>query len=218
MNISRDELARGGVFAFYKPKGPTSNAFLNQIRRLTGVKKVGHAGTLDPLASGVLVVGIGPTGTKRLADLAGGEKQYIAKIKLGFESASDDEEGEKKEINPLLKPSREEIEQAFPKFIGEIKQVPPALSAVKVRGEEAYKRARRGEIFNVGAHSVEIKEIEILDYDFPYLTISVTTGPGVYIRSLARDLGRELGTGAYLTELERIRVDNFTAALSTRLP
>ncbi len=218
MNFSPDELARGGIFAFYKPKGPTSNAFLNQIRRLTGTRKVGHAGTLDPLASGVLVVGIGTDATRRLSDEVGKEKEYVAKIKLGYESLTDDEEGEKKEINPSKIPTLEEIENALKKFIGEIKQVPPAMSAAKVRGEEAYKRARRGEVFNVGAHSVEIKNIEILRYDFPQLALNVITGPGVYIRSLARDLGRELGTGAYLTDLERVRIGDFIAAGAVRLP
>jgi tRNA pseudouridine55 synthase len=218
MDFSRDELSSGGIFAFYKPKGPTSNAFLNQIRRLTGVQKIGHAGTLDPLAAGVLVVGIGAEFTKQLHDIVGKEKEYIAKIKFGYESSTDDEEGEKKEVNSSKVPSLAEIESALSKFIGDIKQVPPAMSAAKVRGEEAYKRARRGEKFSVGAHSVEIKTIKILDYDFPYLTISVITGPGVYIRSLARDLGHELKTGAYLADLERIRVGDFTAERSVRLP
>jgi len=231
MDFSRDELARlrgavarygeaearGGIFSFYKPKGPTSHAFLNQIRKLTDTRRIGHAGTLDPLASGVLVVGIGAESTKRLSDIVEKEKEYIAKIKFGYESSTDDEEGEKKEINPLLKPSRAEIEETFLKFIGNIKQVPPAFSAAKVRGERAHRRARRGEKFNVGAHSVEIKEIKIIDYNFPFLTLSVTTGPGVYIRSLARDLGRELKTGAYLAELERIRVGDFTADRSISL-
>lgn len=217
MDFSRDELASGGIFAFYKPKGPTSHAFLNQIRRLTGVRRVGHAGTLDPLASGVLVVGIGAEFTKKLADIVGKEKEYIAKIKFGYESSTDDEEGEKKEINSSKVPSRAEIESALSRFVGDIKQVPPIMSAAKVRGEEAYKRARRGEKFSVGAHSVEIKAIKIMDYNFPYLTLSVTTGPGVYIRSLARDLGRELETGAYLANLERVRVGDFTADRSVRL-
>ena len=217
MDISKEELAKGGLFALYKPKGPTSNAFLNQVRRLTGVRKIGHAGTLDPLASGVLVVGIGSESTRKLSDMVGKEKEYIAKIKFGYESSTDDEEGEKKEVDPSKIPERAEIENAFPKFIGDIQQVPPMMSAAKVRGEEAYKRARRGENFNVGAHSVEIKSIKILDYNSPYLTLSVTTGPGVYIRSLARDLGRELGSGAYLADLERVRVGDFTADLSVRL-
>ena len=198
------------VFAVYKPKGISSNALLEEIRRITGKKKVGHAGTLDPLASGVLVVGIGREATKKLGEEVKKEKEYIAKIRLGVESATDDEEGIKTEHAIQKIPQKNDIENAVKKFIDKITQVPPAYSAIKIKGKEAYKLARKGIEVKLEPRTVEIKEIEILDYEWPYLSIRVVTGSGVYIRSLARDIGDELGVGGYIAELERTRVGDFT--------
>lgn len=198
------------IFAVYKPKGISSNALLEQMRHATGIKKIGHAGTLDPLASGVLVVGIGREATKKLGEFVKKEKEYIAKIRLGRESTTDDEEGVKTEHVVSLPPKKDVIEQIIKKCIGEIMQKPPAYSAVKIKGKEAYKLARKGIGVSLPPRKVEIKEIEILDYEWPYLSIRVVTGSGVYIRSLARDIGNELGTGGYLAELERTRVGDFT--------
>lgn len=213
-----------GIFAVYKPKGPTSNDVLNQLRRRTGIKKIGHAGTLDPLASGVLVVGIGREATKQLGRIVKKEKEYLAKIKLGETSTTDDEEGEKTKTLPFLhtpvgqngkgrvtSPNLEEIREVVAKFEGRILQNPPIYSAVKVSGKEAYKLARQGKIPQLEPRKVEIKEIEILKYEWPYLELRVVTGPGVYIRALARDLGQALKTGGYLAELERTRVGDFTS-------
>jgi len=198
-----------GIFAVYKPKGPTSHDVIERLRKETGIKKIGHAGTLDPLASGVLVVGVGREATKRLATIVKKEKEYLAVIKLGETSTTDDEEGQKKESPISKKPNYKEVERVVQKFEGKILQTPPAYSAVKIKGKEAYKLARRGQKPNLGPRPVEIKEIKILKYQWPYLKLKVTTGPGVYIRSLARDIGRELETGAYLAELERTRVGDF---------
>jgi len=218
MNLSIDELAAGGTFAFWKPKGPSSHIFLNQIRRLTGVRRIGHAGTLDPLASGILVVGIGSKFTKLLSISVGKEKEYVAKIKLGYESSTDDEEGEKTPVDPKLEPTLAEIEKELHKFIGVISQIPPKISAIKINGKAAYKRTRNGEVFEMEPRKIEIKDIELVSYEWPYVVLRVVTGPGAYIRALARDLGRELGTGAYLADLERSRIGEFTSENAIYLP
>lgn len=198
------------ILAIWKPRGPTSNDVVLEVKRITGGEKVGHAGTLDPLAEGVLVVGIGREATKKLGEAVKKEKEYIADIKLGEGSSTDDEEGEKNAFDVRTKPTLENIEVTLPKFIGHIKQIPPVYSAVKIGGREAYKFARRGEKPVLLERDAEIKKIEILSYEWPRLELRVVTGPGVYIRALARDIGRELRTGAYLAGLKRTRVGYFT--------
>lgn len=199
-----------GIFAVYKPKGVTSFEVIQEIKKLTGEKKVGHAGTLDPLAKGVLVVGVGREATKKLKEFVLGDKEYIGSIRLGAVSPTDDAEGPL-EIKPVLKrPSKTQITKILNKFVGKIKQTPPAYSAVKIKGERAYRLARAGKSVKLRPRSVTIKHIEMVGYRWPYLCIRVVTGPGVYIRALARDIGKELKTGAYLADLERVRVGNFT--------
>ena len=199
-----------GIFPIWKPKGPSSNQVLEELRKITGVRKIGHAGTLDPLASGVLIVGIGKKATKRLKEFIGKEKEYLAQIRLGIESTTDDEEGEKRKIPVSQPPTLEEIEKTLACFVGEISQTPPLFSAVKVKGVEAYKLARKGQIPKLKPRKVLIKKIEILNYQWPDLWLRVVTGPGVYIRSLARDLGKKLKTGGYLKNLKRTRVGSFS--------
>jgi tRNA pseudouridine55 synthase len=196
------------IIGIYKPKGLTSFDVVRIIKKITG-KKVGHAGTLDPLASGVLVIGIGRQGTKKLKEIVLHEKEYIAKIKLGQISKTDDEEGDKVTKEVLKIPEIDDIKRVIKNFIGKIKQVPPLYSAIKIKGKEAYKYARQGKKIKLKAREVQIKSIEILKYSWPFLEIKVVCGPGVYIRSLARDIGEKLATGAYLADLERTRVGNF---------
>ncbi|MCL5017361.1 MAG: tRNA pseudouridine(55) synthase TruB [Patescibacteria group bacterium] len=199
------------IFAFYKPKGITSNDAVQRVKRLIGVRgaKIGHAGTLDPLAQGVLVIAVGREATKTINDVVKKEKEYIAEITLGSESSTDDAEGEKTEIKFVKKPEIGDIKKILPEFIGKIKQTPPIYSAIKVSGKEAYKYARKGQPVEMQPREVEVKNIEILDYAWPILKIKVLTGPGTYIRSLARDIGKKLGTGGYLSFLERTRVGDF---------
>lgn len=197
------------IYGVYKPAGPTSHDVVDEIRKITGEQRVGHAGTLDPLARGVLVVGVGREATKKLKEIVAAEKEYIAKIRLGVTSTTDDEEGEKREMEIQRPPAHEETEQALKNFEGRIQQVPPNFSAVKIKGREAYKLARRGENVSLKPRIVEIKSISLVEYQWPFVTLRVVTGPGVYIRSLARDLGTKLRTGGYLADLERIRVGQF---------
>jgi len=196
------------IVGIIKPKGPTSNDIVQKVKKITG-KKVGHAGTLDPLASGVLVLGIDKD-TKRLNEVVKKEKEYVATFKFGAYSTTDDEEGEKTEIEVKEIPNREKVEEIVKEFIGEISQIPPKYSAVKIKGKEAYKLARKGEDISLEPRIVKIEKIEILGYDYPLLEVKIVTGPGVYIRSLARDIGEKLKVGGYMAELERTRVGNYT--------
>jgi tRNA pseudouridine55 synthase len=196
------------IFAVWKPKGPTSHDMVDRVRRATGERRVGHAGTLDPLAEGVLVIATGKS-TKLLNSIVNKEKEYIATIKLGEWSATDDAEGAKTTVDSQSQPTTADILKAIPAFVGEIDQVPPAYSAVKVAGKRAYKAARRGEVPELKPRRVLVKELKLMSYEWPYLKIKAVTGSGVYIRSLARDIGRTLGTGGYIAALERVRIGDF---------
>lgn len=197
------------IVPIFKPKGPTSFNIISQVKKVTGIKKVGHAGTLDPLASGVLVIGIGRDSTRKLFRELEKEKEYEVLIKLGESSETDDEEGEKRVWEVAGIPKVPEVSQALKKFIGEIWQMPPVYSSVSRGGVRAYKDAREGRKVILGKRQVLIKEIEILEYEYPLLKLRVLTGPGVYIRSLARELGEELGVGGYVKELVRTRVGEY---------
>lgn len=197
------------IFAIYKEKGPTSHDVIDNLRKITGVKKIGHAGTLDPLASGVLVVGIGREATKQLHKVVKKEKEYLACIKLGETSETDDEEGMKTKKKVKKVPNLKLIEKAANKFIGDISQIPPRFSAVKIKGQKAYIMARMDVKFKLKPRKVRIKKIKIKSYKWPHLKLKLTTGPGAYIRSLARDIGEELGCGGYLADLLRTRVGEY---------
>lgn len=198
-----------GIFAIIKPKGPTSHDVVNELRRITKERKIGHAGTLDPLAQGVLVVAVGSSFTKKLKNYLIKEKEYVATIELGKESNTDDEEGIKKVINDIKKPTLKDIQKTLINFQGKIMQVPPQFSAIKINGSRAYQLARKQKNVNLKPRLIEVKNIEIIQYIYPKLVLKIVTGPGVYIRSIARDLGKELETGAYLKELKRTRVGDF---------
>ena len=171
--------------------------------------KVGHGGTLDPLASGVLVVLIGKA-TKMCDEVMAGVKGYLTTVDLSQVSTTDDLEGEKTEMVPESIPTLAEVEAACAKWVGDVMQAPPPYSAIKVNGQRAYALARKGEEVVLPARPIRIDSIEIVSYDWPMLTIDVVCGKGTYIRSLGRDIGRELGAGGMLTALRRTRVGRFT--------
>lgn len=206
--MKQDEDKR--IAAVFKPVGMTSHDVVDGIRAVTGIKRVGHAGTLDPLASGVLVVGIGRNATKDLARITDEEKEYRVTIELGRTSITDDAEGEKTTIPVSEPPDREKVKEVVKNFIGEIRQVPPAYSAVFVKGKRAYKLARRGKEVVLPPRIVSIKNIELLEYTYPLVKLNVVCGKGTYIRTLARDIGKALGTGGFVSALERTRVGSFT--------
>jgi tRNA pseudouridine55 synthase len=193
-----------GILIVDKPRGITSHDVVGRIRRLLQTRKVGHAGTLDPAAEGVLVLGIGRA-TKLLGELTGHSKRYAAHVVLGAGSESGDIEG------PLIEhpmsfpsPSEEEVRDALRRFIGDIGQIPPAHSALKVDGQPLYRRARHGTVVDVPTRRVRIDRIDLLDYRYPDVYLDIRCSAGTYIRSLARDLGEALGASAYLHALVRI--------------
>lgn len=196
-----------GVFAIYKPKGWSSYDVIRRLKRETGEKKIGHGGTLDPFAEGVLVVGIGREGTKQLGIILKNTlKTYQGVIVFGASSTTDDPEGVITVQENFVMPSKEAIEEACKKFIGEIWQTPPIYSAVKLQGQPAYKRVRRGEEVVLQPKKIFLRKIKILEYYPPRVKIEVTCGSGVYIRALARDIAEALGTKGYLEELVRTRI------------
>ncbi len=199
-----------GIIAVWKPAGMSSHDVINRVRRASGIRTVGHAGTLDPLARGVLVIGVGRMATRRLADEVRKEKEYVTTVRLGVTSSTDDEEGEKAPHEVSAVPSREDVEAAARKFVGEIMQVPPVYSALKIKGKPAYAYAREGKAPVMEARPVTVKEMQVLSYDYPDIRLRAVTGAGVYVRSLARDMGEVLGTGGYMADLERTRVGEFT--------
>lgn len=203
----------GAIFAIDKPYGMSSFGALAHVRFLiskkVGVKRVktGHAGTLDPLATGVLVICTGRA-TKQIELLQYDTKEYTATLQLGATTASYDKEHTVNMTYPTRHITREKVEQALAQFIGDVPQVPPTYSAVKVGGDRAYKLRRRGEEVELKAKLVRIDEIELTDFDAEKMQMSIRAvcGKGTYIRSLARDIGRALGSGAFLTALRRTRV------------
>ena len=199
-----------GIGAFYKPESISSFGFLKILKKYFQEKKIGHGGTLDPFAKGVLVVGIQRKYTKMLSQvLKNSEKEYLAKIYLGKISSTDDPEGKLQDFKFPKIPQKNEVEDILKNFEGEILQKPPKFSAIKVDGKRSYKLTREGKDFNLKERKVFIKKIELINYSFAELVIKVICGSGVYLRSLARDIGISLGTGAYLKELERERVGDF---------
>jgi tRNA pseudouridine55 synthase len=198
-----------GVIAIHKPPGITSRDALDFVQRLVWPEKAGHAGTLDPIASGVLVVCVGPI-TRLIERIQELPKQYQADFELGVTSPSDDSETEWKPVvdAPIL--TRAEIEAALPKFLGTIDQVPPIYSAVKVDGRRAYNLARAQQELTLTARPVEIHRLRIMDYDYPRLKLEIDCGSGTYVRSLGRDLALELGTGAIMTGLVRTMIGPLT--------
>lgn len=194
----------------WKPKGPTSHDVVDAVRRITEKRRVGHAGTLDPMAEGVLVIGVGRDATRQLKEIVGQEKEYVATVWLGATSTTDDAEGEITQTQNAERSVRGEIENVLKQFVGAISQTPPTYSAVKIRGTPAHRRVRRGEDVQLEPRTIDIKAIELLGYEWPELELRIVCGPGTYIRALARDIGRALGTGGYLTRLTRTRVGAHT--------
>ncbi|WP_018464871.1 tRNA pseudouridine(55) synthase TruB [Segatella paludivivens] len=206
----------GEVFAIDKPYHITSFGALAHVRYVLshelGYKvKIGHAGTLDPLATGVLILCTGKA-TKRIEEFQGHTKEYTAILQLGATTVSYDMEHEENEHFPTEHITRELIISKLKQFIGDIEQVPPTYSAVKINGDRACDLRRAGEEVTLRTKNVHIDEIEVTDFDAEkmLLSIHVVCGKGTYIRALARDLGRALGSGAYLTALRRTRVGDFT--------
>lgn len=198
-----------GVAIVDKPADWTSHDVVAKVRRLAGTRKVGHAGTLDPMATGVLVLGIGK-GTKLLGHLALTEKEYTGTIRLGATTNTDDAEGEETSRTDAGGVAEEDARRAAAALTGEIMQIPPQVSAIKVNGRRAYKSARAGESVELKARPATVSEfaVDAVRREGPFLDLDVrvTCSSGTYIRALARDMGEALGVGGHLTRLRRTRV------------
>ena len=211
------DLIAGATIALDKPLTWSSFSLVNKFRyeacRFLGIRKlkVGHAGTLDPLATGVMILCTGKH-TKQISQLQEGRKEYIADIRLGQTTPTYDMESEPDAFFPTDHITRELVLERLQGFVGIIEQVPPAFSAVKVDGKRAYDLARKGRDFELKAKTLVIDEIELLDYTLPDIQIRVVCSKGTYIRALARDIGLALGSGGHLTALRRTRVGEFTLA------
>jgi len=196
-----------GILIVDKEKRMTSHDVVNIVRRKFGIKKVGHAGTLDPNATGVLVLLLGKA-TKLSASFLNQDKEYIATMKLGEKTDSGDCEGEVISRKTVVLTDRE-IEKTIGDFGGELEQVPPMMSAKRVKGKRLYKMARRGICIERDPVKVFVKDIKVLELSLPLVVFSVICSKGTYIRQLASDIGDELGCGAHLTDLQRTRSGSF---------
>lgn len=206
-----------GILLIDKPREWTSFDVVNYIRKMVATRegkkpknvKVGHTGTLDPLATGLLVILVGKEYTRRASELSKQDKTYEVTMKLGEASTTGDEEGEKTAVSDK-RPSRGEIEAALQQFTGEIMQTPPAFSAMKINGQRAYKLAREGKTVTLEPRPVTIYSNQLTEYDYPFVKFTSRVSSGTYIRSLVEDLGKTLDSGAYMSDLRRTEVGQFT--------
>lgn len=204
----------GEILLFNKELKWTSFDVVNRVRyvlcKKMGIKKmkVGHAGTLDPLATGLVILCTGKA-TKKIEELQLGEKEYVATLKLGATTPSFDLETEEDNKADYSHVTKELLQKALQKFTGEIEQIPPVFSAVKIKGRRAFDYARKGEDVELRAKKIVIREIKIESFHLPEIKLKITCGKGTYIRALARDIGEELKCGAYLTALQRTRIGNY---------
>lgn len=204
-----------GILLVDKPQGITSHDVVARTRRLAGTRRIGHAGTLDPMATGLLILGVGHA-TRLLHYLIGLDKEYLATVRLGWDTTTDDAEGEPLEAAPgerIAAADEAAVREAMLRWTGVIEQVPSTVSAVKVDGRRAYRRARDGETVELAARTVTVSAFELLDLrpgdGFVDVDVRVECSSGTYVRALARDVGDALGTGGHLTALRRTRIGAF---------
>ena len=209
------QFKEGEVLLINKPLHWTSFQLVNKLRwlikRKLGIKKikVGHAGTLDPLATGLMIICTGKK-TKEINQYQAAEKEYIATLKLGATTASYDGETEENYFYPTKHISHELITKTCTRFLGEIEQIPPAFSAIKVKGKKLYESARKGNEVEIKPRKIRINELELMNIDLPYIQLRVSCSKGTYIRSLAYDLGKALNSGAWLYDLKRTKIGSNT--------
>lgn len=202
--------------AIDKPAGLSSRAVVDRVSKTVGSRRVGHAGTLDPLATGVLVVAV-ERATRLIEYVQRMRKRYRADFLLGATSPTDDVESDPVSTPGAEPPSEEAIREAISRQVGEILQVPPIYSAIKLSGKRAYELARRGAEPKIEPRPVHVHRIDVLEYEYPHLRIDVECGSGTYIRSIARDLGNSLGVGGLMKELRRTAVGVFTEEIAIPL-
>lgn len=197
-----------GVLNLNKPAGKTSRDIVNIVQRLVRPHKVGHAGTLDPLATGVLLHCVG-SATRLISYAQQLNKTYRATFRLGERSETEDTEGQVELLTDAHIPGRSQLDEVLPQFVGQIMQVPPAYSALKLKGRRAYQLARQGETVELAPRPVEVHSIDVISYEYPQLVLDIQCGSGTYIRSLGRDIARKLGTEALMSALCRTAIGPF---------
>lgn len=208
------DFQKGEILVFDKPLNWTSFDLVHKVRYIICKKlnikklKVGHAGTLDPKATGILVLCTGKA-TSKIDSLQAGEKEYVATLKFGATTPSYDLESEENRQFETSHITKDLLIEVLKKFVGTIQQVPPDFSAIKIDGKRAYDNARKGIVMEIKSKTLEVMEIEVLTFSLPEVKLRIVCGKGTYIRALARDIGEELQSGAYLTGLRRTRVGNF---------
>lgn len=206
-----------GILLVDKPEGPTSHDVVDAVRKAAGIRRVGHAGTLDPFASGLLLLLLGPA-TRLSEYFLGMDKEYDATVHLGVETRSHDRDGEVvSEVSGWRELGADELEVALAGFRGRISQQPPVYSAKKVRGESAHRRVRRGETVELEAVEVEVYDLRVLEIDLPEVRLGVRCSSGTYVRALARDLGRSLKVGGHLSALRRTGIGPYSSASASSL-
>lgn len=196
-----------------KPKGMTSHDVVDKVRKITGIKKVGHGGTLDPNATGLLIIGITRESTKKLGIIAKDTKKtYEAEVFLGEARDTDDVEGEILSMVPegTTPPSAAKIQSVLDSFSGRQIQTPPAHSAIKIKGKKAYEMARAGKDVEIPEREITVYSIKLEEYKYPILKFTAEVSSGTYIRSLARDIGEKLGTFGYLSNLRRTKIGEYS--------
>jgi len=203
--------SESGLVVVDKPGSMTSHDVVSRVRRLAGTRKVGHAGTLDPMATGVLVLGLNRA-TRLLGHLTLTDKRYDATVRLGGTTTTDDADGDLVSSSPTDHLSEDDVRSALSSLVGEIDQVPSSVSAVKVDGRRAYARVRAGEEVELSARRVTIHAIDVVSLDLPDVRVVVHCSSGTYVRAIARDLGAALSVGGHLTALRRTAVGPFTLA------
>jgi tRNA pseudouridine55 synthase len=203
-----------GILNFQKLRGPTSRDCVNQIQRLVRPIKVGHGGTLDPIASGVLLLLIGPA-SRLTEEVHEFDKEYVGTFRLGVTSPSADTETEVTELVEPSIPSFAQLTEAATRFVGTIQQTPPIYSALSIGGRRAHELARQGVEVEMPERSVRIDQFEILAYEYPVVRLRIVCGTGTYVRSLGRDLARQLGSDAVMTDLIRTRIGPYRLEAST---
>ena len=198
-----------GILVINKPKDWTSFDVVAKIRGKLNVKKIGHTGTVDPQATGVLVLCLGKA-TKLAQKMLTYDKEYVCDVTLGATSTTDDSEGDITPAPDAIEVPITDVENVLKEFTGIFKQTPPAFSAKKIKGRRAYQLARKGKEVKLEPVKVTVHNIELLDYKWPIIKLKIHCGKGFYVRSLARDIGEKLGVGGYLSDLKRTRVGHFS--------
>ena len=204
------------ILPVYKSPGPTSFDVVRRIRKVTGIRRVGHAGTLDPFAEGLLLIMTGSR-TKDSERLMALTKEYVAELELGVATDTYDLTGRILHRKPVPRLSEVELKKVIGRFVGEIDQLPPMFSAKKLRGKKLYEYARKGLTVRRKVNRVTVHEIELLTWEDPILTLKVCCSKGTYVRTLAHDIGERLGCGAHVRKLVRTRIGEYSAESALRL-